>query len=68
MSVAPATQREVQEFDEFTACLEAPDTVDVRARVAGTVGAMMALVMGARDAAALARAAAEILRAAEECS
>ena len=40
MSVAPATQREVQEFDEFTARLEAPDTVDVRARVAGTVEAV----------------------------
>lgn len=40
VSVAPATQREVQEFDEFTARLEAPDTVDVRARVAGTVDAV----------------------------
>lgn len=40
VSVAPATQREVQEFDEFTARLEAPDTVDVRARVAGTVEAV----------------------------
>lgn len=40
VSVAPATQREVQEFDEFTARLEAPDTVDVRSRVAGTVEAV----------------------------
>ena len=40
VSVAPATQREVQEFDEFTARLEAPDTVEVRARVAGTVEAV----------------------------
>lgn len=40
VSVAPAVQREVQEFDEFTARLEAPDTVDVRARVAGTVEAV----------------------------
>ncbi|WP_457420058.1 efflux RND transporter periplasmic adaptor subunit [Roseateles sp. P5_E7] len=40
VSVAPATQREVQEFDEFTARLEAPDTVDVRARVAGVVDAV----------------------------
>lgn len=37
VSVAPATQREVQEFDEFTARLEAVDTVAVRARVAGTL-------------------------------
>ena len=35
VSVAPAVQREVQEFDEFTARLEAPDTVDIRSRVAG---------------------------------
>jgi RND family efflux transporter MFP subunit len=40
VSVAPATQREVQEFDDFTARLEAPDTVDVRSRVAGTVEAV----------------------------
>ena len=40
VSVAPATQREVQEFDEFTARLEAPDTVEVRPRVAGTVEAV----------------------------
>ncbi|MET0208507.1 MAG: efflux RND transporter periplasmic adaptor subunit [Burkholderiaceae bacterium] len=37
VSVAPAIQREVQEFDEFTARLEAPDTVEVRPRVAGTL-------------------------------
>jgi RND family efflux transporter MFP subunit len=35
VSVAPVVQREVQEFDEFTARLEAPDTVDIRSRVAG---------------------------------
>lgn len=35
VSVAPAVKREVQEFDEFTARLEAPDTVDIRSRVAG---------------------------------
>lgn len=35
VSVAPAVQRDVQEFDEFTARLEAPDTVDIRSRVAG---------------------------------
>jgi RND family efflux transporter MFP subunit len=40
VSVAPATQREIQEFDEFTARLEAPDTVEVRSRVAGTVEAV----------------------------
>jgi RND family efflux transporter MFP subunit len=40
VSVAPATQREVQEYDEFTARLEAPDTVEVRSRVAGTVDAV----------------------------
>lgn len=40
VSVAPATQRDVQEFDEFTARLEAPDTVEVRSRVAGTVEAV----------------------------
>lgn len=37
VSVVPAIQREVQEFDEFTARLEAPDTVEIRARVAGTL-------------------------------
>ncbi|MFN3303931.1 MAG: efflux RND transporter periplasmic adaptor subunit [Roseateles sp.] len=40
VSVAPATQREIQEFEQFTARLEAPDTVEVRARVAGTVEAV----------------------------
>jgi hypothetical protein len=37
VSVAPAVKRDVQEFDEFTARLEAPDTVDIRSRVAGTL-------------------------------
>lgn len=37
VSVAPAFQREVQEFEEFTARLEAPDTVEVRARVSGSL-------------------------------
>ncbi|WP_431264324.1 efflux RND transporter periplasmic adaptor subunit [Roseateles chitinivorans] len=37
MTVAPAIAREVQDFDEFTARLEAPDTVEIRARVAGTL-------------------------------
>lgn len=37
VSVAPAFQREVQEFEEFTARLEAPDTVELRARVAGSL-------------------------------
>lgn len=37
VSVAPVVKRQVQEFDEFTGRLEAPHTVDVRARVAGTV-------------------------------
>lgn len=37
VSVVPVTQRVVREFDEFTARLEAVDTVDVRARVAGTL-------------------------------
>lgn len=40
VSVAPATQRQLQDFEEFTARLEAPDTVEVRARVAGTVEAV----------------------------
>ncbi len=40
VSVAPATQRQIQEFDEFTARLEAPDTVEVRSRVSGTVEAV----------------------------
>jgi len=37
VSVAAAASREIQEFDEFTARLEAPDTVEVRSRVAGTL-------------------------------
>lgn len=37
VSVAPAALRQVQEFDEFTARLEAPDTVEVRSRVPGTL-------------------------------
>ena len=37
VSVAPVTKRVVQEFDDFTARLEAIDTVDIRARVAGTL-------------------------------
>jgi RND family efflux transporter MFP subunit len=40
VSVAPAVQRDVQEFDEFTARLEAPDTVEIRARVAGALHAV----------------------------
>ena len=37
VSVAPVTKHVVQEFDEFTARLEAIDSVDIRARVAGTL-------------------------------
>jgi len=37
VSVAPVVKRQVQEFDEFTGRLEAPNTVDVRARVAGSL-------------------------------
>ncbi len=37
VSVSPVVRHEVQEFDEFTARLEAPDTVEVRARVAGAL-------------------------------
>jgi RND family efflux transporter MFP subunit len=37
VSVAPAVQRTVQEFDELTARLEATEQVDVRARVGGTL-------------------------------
>jgi RND family efflux transporter MFP subunit len=37
VSVAPVVKRQVQEFDEFTGRLEAPDTVDVRSRVPGTL-------------------------------
>jgi RND family efflux transporter MFP subunit len=35
--VALAVEREVQDFEEVTARLEAPDTVELRARVAGAV-------------------------------
>lgn len=37
VSVAPVVTRQVQEFDEFTGRLEAPDTVDIRSRVPGTL-------------------------------
>ena len=37
VSVAPAVQREVQDFDEFSGRLEAAQTVDIRARVAGAI-------------------------------
>ncbi len=37
VSVAPVTKRTVQEFDEFSARLEAVETVEIRARVAGTL-------------------------------
>jgi RND family efflux transporter MFP subunit len=37
VSVAPVVKRQVQEFDEFTGRLEAPDTVEVRSRVPGTL-------------------------------
>lgn len=37
VSVAPAVQRSVQDLEEFSARLEAPDTVEIRARVAGTL-------------------------------
>lgn len=37
VSVAPATRRQVQEFDDFSARLEAAQTVELRARVAGTL-------------------------------
>jgi RND family efflux transporter MFP subunit len=35
--VAPVTRRVVEEFDEYSARLAAPDQVDVRSRVAGTL-------------------------------
>jgi RND family efflux transporter MFP subunit len=35
VSVTPVIKRNVQEFDEFTARLEAPKTVEIRSRVAG---------------------------------
>jgi RND family efflux transporter MFP subunit len=37
VTVAPAVQRQVQEFDEFTGRLEAPQSVDVRPRVSGYI-------------------------------
>ena len=37
VSVVPVIQRAVQEQDQFSARLEAPDTVELRARVAGTL-------------------------------
>jgi RND family efflux transporter MFP subunit len=37
VSVAPVTQRNVQAFDDFSARLEAADSVDLRSRVAGTL-------------------------------
>ncbi len=40
VSVAPAVQRQVQEFDEFTGRLEAPQSVDVRSRVTGYIKAV----------------------------
>jgi RND family efflux transporter MFP subunit len=40
VSVAPVTERTVQEFDEFSARLEATQTVDLRSRVAGTLDRM----------------------------
>lgn len=40
VSVVPVVTRTVQEKDEFTARLEAPDTVELRARVAGTLEAV----------------------------
>ena len=40
VSVAPAVQRQVQEFDDFTGRLEAPQSVDVRSRVMGYIKAV----------------------------
>jgi RND family efflux transporter MFP subunit len=37
VSVAPVTQRAIQDFDDFTARLEAVNSVDIRSRVAGTL-------------------------------
>lgn len=37
VSVAPAVQREVQDYEEFTGRLQATDSVEIRARVAGTI-------------------------------
>jgi len=40
VSVAPVAQRQVQEFDDFTGRLEAPESVDVRSRVMGYIKAV----------------------------
>ncbi len=40
VSVAPAVQRQVQDSEEFSARLEATDTVDVRSRIGGTLEAV----------------------------
>lgn len=40
VSVVPVLQKAVQEQDQFSARLEAPDTVELRARVAGTLEAV----------------------------
>jgi RND family efflux transporter MFP subunit len=40
VSVVGAVTRDVQEFDEYSARLEAPETVDLRARVGGTLEAV----------------------------
>ena len=40
VSVAAAVERQVQEFDEFTGRLEAPESVDVRPRVMGYIKAV----------------------------
>lgn len=40
VSVAPAVERQVQEFDEFTGRLESPESVDVRPRVTGYIKAV----------------------------
>ncbi len=37
VSVAPVTQRTVQDFDEYSARIEATDLVDIRSRVSGTL-------------------------------
>jgi RND family efflux transporter MFP subunit len=37
VSVAPVTQRSVQDFDEYSARIEATELVDVRSRVGGTL-------------------------------
>ncbi|HEU5436660.1 MAG TPA: efflux RND transporter periplasmic adaptor subunit [Telluria sp.] len=40
VSVAPAIERDVREFNEFTARLEAPQTVELRSRVPGALVAV----------------------------